>query len=98
MRGTLERYVIPTLHDTSPLVRIAVNFVMSEELENEMVRAARARSLSDGHSQSHRRHARMGVRLTEVTTLRAAKRDWDDKLTGWFRHRELGFGEDEPNV
>ena len=38
---TLERYVIPMLHDTSPLVRFAANFVLSAELENEMVRAAR---------------------------------------------------------
>jgi predicted RNA-binding Zn-ribbon protein involved in translation (DUF1610 family) len=29
--------------------------------------------------------------------LRAAKRDWDRKLASFYRHRELGFGEDEPN-
>jgi len=44
MHWTLERYLLPMLHDTSPLVRFAANFVVSEELENDMVRAARARS------------------------------------------------------
>lgn len=47
---TLERYVIPMLHDTSPLVRFAANFVLSEELENEMVRVARACS-RDGQAR-----------------------------------------------
>ena len=41
---TLERYVVPMLHDASPIVRFTANFVLSEELENEMVREARALS------------------------------------------------------
>jgi 3-methyladenine DNA glycosylase AlkC len=44
LHWTLERYVIPMLHDPSPVVRFAAHFVLSEELENEMVREARARS------------------------------------------------------
>jgi hypothetical protein len=39
---TLERYVVPLQHDPSPLVRSAINFVLTEELEHEMVREARA--------------------------------------------------------
>ena len=39
---TLDRFVIPMLHDTSPIVRSVANFVLTEELENEMVRDARA--------------------------------------------------------
>jgi hypothetical protein len=39
---TLERYVLPMLHDASPRVRFAANFVLSEELEHDMVREARA--------------------------------------------------------
>jgi len=34
------------LHDASPIVRFNANFVLSEELENEMVREARGRSTS----------------------------------------------------
>jgi hypothetical protein len=45
---TLERYVLRMLHDPSPLVRFAANFVVSEELENEMVRAARGHSRPEG--------------------------------------------------
>jgi hypothetical protein len=30
------------LHDASPFVRLAANFILSEELEKEMVREARA--------------------------------------------------------
>jgi hypothetical protein len=42
MRWTLDRYVLPMLHDASPEVRFAANFVLTEELEHEMVRDARA--------------------------------------------------------
>jgi hypothetical protein len=52
MHWTLERYVVPMLHDTSPLVRFAANFVLSEELENEMVKAARTYS-QDRDAGSH---------------------------------------------
>jgi hypothetical protein len=40
-RWTLERYVVPMLHDDSAVVRYMANFVLSEELEHEMVRQAR---------------------------------------------------------
>jgi hypothetical protein len=39
---TLERYVVRMRHDASALVRFAANFVLTEELEHEMVREARA--------------------------------------------------------
>ena len=38
---TLDRFVIPMLHDASPIVRSVANFVLTEELESEMVREAR---------------------------------------------------------
>jgi hypothetical protein len=38
---TLERYVILMRHDPSALVRAAVNLVLDEELEHEVVRQAR---------------------------------------------------------
>ncbi len=40
-KRSLDRYVVPMLHDPSPVVRWAANFVLNEELENEMVRQAR---------------------------------------------------------
>ena len=42
MRSTLERYVVPMLHDDSAVVRSMANLVLSEELEHEMVFEARA--------------------------------------------------------
>src|SRR5262249_12196076 len=46
LHWTLDRYVVPMLHDPSPIVRFAANFVLSEELENEMVREEQARHSS----------------------------------------------------
>ena len=40
-RCTLDRYVVPMLYEPSAVVRWAANFVLNEELENEMVRQAR---------------------------------------------------------
>src|SRR5712691_11724811 len=40
-RRTLDRYVVPMLYEPSAVVRWAANFVLNEELENEMVRRAR---------------------------------------------------------
>jgi hypothetical protein len=39
---TLDRYVVPKRHDASPVVRQAVNFVMNEEFEHDMVKQPRA--------------------------------------------------------
>ncbi len=44
LHWTLERYVLSMLHDPSPVVRLAAHLVLSEQLENEMVREAGARS------------------------------------------------------
>ena len=38
---TLDLYIVPMRHDPSPVVRWAVNFVLSEELEHEMIKQAR---------------------------------------------------------
>ena len=42
-RRTLDRYVVPMLHDPSPVVRWTANFVLNEELEHEMVRQTQNR-------------------------------------------------------
>ena len=42
LRWTLDQYVVPMLHDESAIVRRMANVVLSEELEHEMVREARA--------------------------------------------------------
>ncbi len=34
-RWTLDRYVVPMLHDDSPVVRYMADFAVSEELEHE---------------------------------------------------------------
>ena len=44
---THDRYVVPMRHDPSPVVRQAVNLVMNEEFEHDMVRQARAAQSRD---------------------------------------------------
>jgi hypothetical protein len=48
---TLERYVLPMLHDPSPVVRRTANFVLTEELDHELVREAQA-----AHPRERLRH------------------------------------------
>ncbi len=56
-RWTLEPYGVPRLHDASPLVRYVAHFVLSEELDLDMVREARAADARGNCRTSSRRRS-----------------------------------------